>query len=271
MTRSTVQWIIIGGLATALTVTATLGWQAHQTSLALAADLEREVVYRQKDVLSFIVTMLDEIRNEELNMNKLINLGLRDTIQYIQKHTDELLAGADTLPIETYDRWKAELEAMYRSQIKNHDWVVSDTVLAARPAYLPVQHKLQLLEWEQDLLSMFNSRLGGLCYWGKKIQLVLRADRDTISEGGYYEADIIYELSPEKATDFHIWSDDFSYTQEHASVIIPTFGLLRAGETSRKVGFEVSGLIEYPTGGFWRVATRDTFTVVRPPSTHQPE
>lgn len=215
--------------------------------------------------------MRKEIQDEELNMGKYTNSGLKDTLRYIESRTSEILAQADTTRLEDFLEWGAELKKIYYAQFRMpYEDTLSFSDLTAE-SILPVQGRLRVLEWEWEVIDLLNRRLNISCSGfrvDRCVQNIVMYPVSTtgfrVKEGDYFEAYIILQMGASKYDKWETNIGRISHSScEPSRLVIPTEGLIPSGEDETKISFSISGIFRQPTGGTELFRIDSVLTVVR--------
>ncbi|MDX2248727.1 MAG: hypothetical protein SF052_18215 [Bacteroidia bacterium] len=253
----------------------TVGWWLERKSFeqqisTLEDEMDKQVTFRRNHNLWLHDIMREDIRDEELNMGKYTNSGLKDTLRYIESRTSEILAHADTTRLEDFLEWGAELKKIYYAQFRMpSEDTLSFSDLTAE-SILPVQGRLRVLEWEWDVIDLLNRRLGVVTCFSSRYfnDIAILPETDDgfkVKEGENFEGNIYVQLK--QGSSHNAWKTTLgrvTYSEnDPVRLFIPTNGLLPAGQKEKEIVFSVTGLFLNDFGKFESVTTNAVLTVVR--------
>lgn len=241
----------------------------NQQQVAKLERLEKALAVQNSILLNDnsgrVFNQQEELISEKLNMGKLDNQGLADTLNYLEKHRNVLLEEPRYSPEEI---WK-----LIKWIKKVHDNQISDLAdsLEMEPVSLELltelsreEGEMELLIRERELLFMLYSRLGG-SHWGwspyNKINISAFPIASHLTEGD--TAIIRIQFSNEfdlGAADFYenyflkIFTDEGEITYQpgdnYAILRLPTDEVLQPGESEGWLSYAAKVQFPRPTGGY---------------------
>ncbi|MEZ4777662.1 MAG: hypothetical protein R3D00_31095 [Bacteroidia bacterium] len=274
--KTRISAILISALLLMIVLTG-LGWWLERKSFeqqisTLEDEIEKQITFRRNHNLALHDFMFQEIRDEELNMGKYTNSGLKDTLRYIESRTSEILTQAETTRLEDFLEWGAELKKIYCAQFRMPS-PYEDTLTFAEltdESILPVQGRLRVLEWESEVIELLNWRLGVVRYFSHRYIDNIAILPETpggfkVKEGEIFEGNIYAQLK--QVSSHNAWKTTLgrvtSAENDPVRIVIPTKGLLPVGQKEKEIVFSVTGLFFNDFGRFESVTTNAVLTVVR--------
>ena len=269
--------------ASLLAITAGLlfhqNWNLHQTNASLNQALKEQNLQVREQQLSFMKEMREDVKEEMLNMGLNRNKGLLDTLLSIKTQTDTLLRKA-MITQESFDDYKKELGAIIRSQFSGKSYRQDDLYGWTVDSMFRVDESLlektisYILKCEKEALEVLNMRLGTTHCWGgypriqslPLVKTVVLGDtlRQKLQIYKYNGSPIIAD--PQTLTIDYSASMGFIEENKFGEMIlsIPTEGLLKPYEFSRKITFGIHAVIHTATGRYKTTAEQDSFLLVKP-------